>query len=82
MNYSKFKKASGSLGQHTSNHSHNGSEALYRSLLLQANNLKIITPEVQKLRQHIEEVDSWQRRVNMFLEDYREQEGDRYKEIF
>lgn len=57
----------------SSHKSKNHSEDTFRSLLKEADALKITNSEVQKLRQHIEEAEQWKRRVVMFLEDEREQ---------
>jgi hypothetical protein len=40
----------------------------------------ITNPEINRLREHIEQVDQWKARVLMFLEDDREQLA--HKEIF
>ncbi len=39
----------------------------------------ITNPEINKLREHMNEVDSWKARVTLFLEDTRDQQR---KEVF
>ena len=49
-------------------------------MLDEAEELRVTNSEVQKLREHMEEVDAWKRRVWMFMEDDREQKER--KEVF
>ena len=55
-------------------------EQLFRDLLGEADALMITSGDIQKLRDHLEEVEDWKRRAEMFLNDDREQRA--HKEFF
>lgn len=47
-------------------------EIQYRQLLKEADVLMITHHEVNKLREHMDSVDTWKARVRLFLEDERD----------
>lgn len=55
-------------------------EDQFRAFLKEADALMISHQEVNKLREHIEQIDQWKFRVQLFLEDDRDQV--RHKEAF
>ena len=42
-------------------------------MINEAEKLMVISSEIQKLKNHLDEVNQWKARVQMFLEDEREQ---------
>ena len=55
-------------------------EQLFRDIIREADALMITSGDIQKLRDHLEEVEDWKRRAEMFLNDDREQRA--HKEFF
>ena len=55
-------------------------EQQYKQLLSEAETLKITNPEIQKLKEHVDDIEKWKSRVMMFLEDVNEQR--KRKEVF